>query len=380
MYAVHPHVRGEHEQWELFLGSESGFGSWCFNGATAFQQWKPVKVGLAAEYAGVLQWGHCLSAVETPYSRARIPRIGLLQWGHCLSAVETGLGDWTPGEMILLQWGHCLSAVETRLCWPRPSGTTTGFNGATAFQQWKQDTRTSAPTLSAVETRKGNLTAIIFYLLQWGHCLSAVETTFSKTRSLLEAALQWGHCLSAVETTAMRPSGTAGATGFNGATAFQQWKRDTEVGKRGAHERFNGATAFQQWKRVDTSIAVAIAGQLQWGHCLSAVETRNGSPSWFSSVKLQWGHCLSAVETGSADEPARPGRRASMGPLPFSSGNCSRVATPRSSARCFNGATAFQQWKPRRWMVARGRPIRLQWGHCLSAVETAIVTQFGHQP
>src|SRR5690606_34587615 len=36
---------------------------------------------------------------------------------------------------------------------------------------------------------------------------------------------------------------------FNGATAFQPWKRTTSRTPRHRSTRFNGATAFQPWKR-----------------------------------------------------------------------------------------------------------------------------------
>jgi len=62
--------------------------------------------------------------------------------------------------------------------------------------------------------------------------------------------------------------------------------------------------------------------------------------------KLQWGHGLSAVETGNT------------------SGHW-------IINRSFNGATAFQPWKPRRIAVEIALPDSpLQWGHGLSAVET----------
>ena len=37
-------------------------------------------------------------------------------------------------------------------------------------------------------------------------------------------------------------------TRFNGATAFRQWKRRYQALTRWPHRRFNGATAFRQWK------------------------------------------------------------------------------------------------------------------------------------
>ena len=63
-------------------------------------------------------------------------------------------------------------------------------------------------------------------------------------------------------------------------------------------------------------------------------------------IMLQWGHRLSAVETGHRlrDHPD-PGH-ASMEPPPFGSGNRPPAQGPSGSGPRFNGATAFRQWKP----------------------------------
>ena len=60
-----------------------------FNGATTFQPWKLVEASTGIRATCVLQWGHDLSAVETPTMKRRIGRNAKLQWGHDLSAVET---------------------------------------------------------------------------------------------------------------------------------------------------------------------------------------------------------------------------------------------------------------------------------------------------
>ena len=135
---------------------------------------------------------------------------------------------------------------------------------------------------------------------------------------------------------------------------------------------------------------------LQWGHGLSAVETRP-CVGWAASHSraLQWGHGLSAVETGAVPQAGSDGgsgfngatafqpwkhtspnpaksyhERASMGPRPFSRGNEANGSVPsrgRPTASMgprpfsrgnlpllgdtlaihlgFNGATAFQPWK-----------------------------------
>ena len=106
-------------------------------------------------------------------------------------------------------------------------------------------------------------------------------------------------------------------------------------------QTFNGATAFRQWKRAMPKKRKKSGQSLQWGHRLSAVETRIIPDNLGASAGcLQWGHRLSAVETG-------PGPPALTCP-----------------PRPFNGATAFRQWKRRRsrppWsslQVARTQPL-----------------------
>ena len=160
--------------------------------------------------------------------------------------------------------------------------------------------------------------------------------------------------------------------GFNGATAFQQWKLGATTRTGGWRYRFNGATAFPQWK--------------------PARSTRGMT----DSVTLQWGHCLSAVETRQPEQASRHHDPASMGPLPFSSGNFGNAPLAVCSVTRFNGATAFQQWKLvllawpeivecgfngatafQQWKLphidwSKEWSKSLQWGHCLSAVETLV--------
>ena len=62
---------------------------------------------------------------------------------------------------------------------------------------------------------------------------------------------------------------------------------------------------------------------------------------------------------------------ASMGPRPFSRGNC---PIPNEDGlhvgEGFNGATTFQPWKLDGYINRIKNNITLQWGHDLSAVET----------
>ena len=89
-----------------------------------------------------------------------------------------------------------------------------------------------------------------------------------------------------------------------------------------AKDSFNGATAFQRWKRVMTLTNRITATYLQWGHRLSAMETRIGA--------------------GCGNNPLPP----SMGPPPFSDGNWLGVMAGGRRLSPFNGATAFQRWEP----------------------------------
>ena len=87
--------------------------TYSFNGATAFQRWKPGHVARHYRRRGCLQWGHRLSAMETWPTVGRPMADTSLQWGHRLSAMETVLGAVGVNDMAFLQWGHRLSAMET---------------------------------------------------------------------------------------------------------------------------------------------------------------------------------------------------------------------------------------------------------------------------
>src|SRR3989339_276930 len=131
----------------------------------------------------------------------------------------TAFQPWKPGRAAVPEPGARLASMG-----PRPlsrgnlflrrtvGGLFSGFNGATAFQPWKRPDQTSTPGPES--------------WLQWGHGLSAVETGLDFGHVLLERlrasmgprpfsrgnaarvvapssprdALQWGHGLSAVET------------------------------------------------------------------------------------------------------------------------------------------------------------------------------------
>ena len=309
----------------------------------------------------VLQWGHGLSAVET------VQRVGCLtelfrsrlQWGHGLSAVETEDREPTArtAGIIGLQWGHGLSAVETsprvrvvgrlgRLQWGH------GLSRGNRCSNERQPSHIGAFTGPRPFSRGNPATA------------GALANGLS---------LQWGHGLSAVETSSLRrTSGIAGR--FNGATAFQPWKRQAWATVAHKHAgSFNGATAFQPWKPAVSIEKHPAACDASMGPRPFSRGERRSRMTWDPPMfgALQWGHGLSAVETPT---------------VAADGGRCSG---------CFNGATAFQPWKflmirqnlgrigvasmgPRPFSrgnrEARPREhlrLGLQWGHGLTAVETA---------
>ena len=110
--------------------------------------------------------------------------------------------------------------------------------------------------------------------------------------------------------------------------------------------------------------------KLQWGHRLSAMETRMDSRERSKPMKLQWGHRLSAMETCIAWRGTGVGNDASMGPPPFGDGNRWPGMLTAATRPRFNGATAFRRWKLRQIKTVLFFLAQLQWGHRLSAMET----------
>ena len=68
-------------------------------------------------------------------------------------------------------------------------------------------------------------------------------------------------------------------------------------------------------------------------------------PRFRHQSPLQWGHRLSAVETRNISCQLLQGRTASMGPPPFGGGNLPRPMAGLGCLGRFNGATAFRRWK-----------------------------------
>ena len=219
--------------------------------------------------------------------------------------------------------------------------------------------------------------------LQWSHRLSAVETAVCDVDGLEGIVLQWSHRLSAVETRRTPRRSGSGSRSFNGATAFRQWKRHlvghTISGYWGASmepppfgsgnslwgggQRIRSSASmepppFGSGNSIQSPVPTRYWRSLQWSHRLSAVETRLGLNRPLKQTLLQWSHRLSAVET-TRGVPSRGGPSA-----------------------CFNGATAFRQWKLENRLRPLYEQMKLQWSHRLSAVETAcgvVASGFGHQ-
>ena len=121
---------------------------------------------------------------------------------------------------------------------------------------------------------------------------------------------------------AWEPSWWRWLSSFNGATAFRRWKLNGPV--YGVDD-FNDLQWGHRLSAMETRMAfgwITRFFDLQWGHRLSAMETIRPTPCGCSPLLLQWGHRLSAMET--AKQPQRPS----------------------GSAQTFNGATAFRRWKP----------------------------------
>ena len=209
-------------------------------------------------YCAWLQWGHRLSAMDTGFRpRRRSPRpvasMGPPPFsdGYCTKCFFTGqrrpLASMGPPPF---SDGYRSISTTSR---PR----TTCFNGATAFRRWIRQLHlmgTSSP-----------------YTLQWGHRLSAMDT---------------------LEPSVVR----FGFGGFNGATAFRRWIP--------AHIMCNPA-----------KVEGASMGPPPFG------DGYLGFPEdHYPWSLLQWGHRLSAMDTRLHTVQLRTSDSASMGPPPFGDG------------------------------------------------------------
>ena len=85
---------------------------------------------------------------------------------------------------------------------------------------------------------------------------------------------------------------------------------------------FNGATAFRRWKQAATDLKVANSSTASMGPPPFGDGNRTSATSPSSIFpRLQWGHRLSAMETGAVLVAGHHPKAASMGPPPFGDGN-----------------------------------------------------------
>ncbi len=157
-----------------------------FNGAMAFQPWIREERRKTMKALNDLQWGHGLSAMDTPRKWRRLPMKSgpsmgpwpfshgyisrptchrphprSLQWGHGLSAMDTRELARPSFAHVVLQWGHGLSAMDTQT-----SAAARNAGRPPSMGPWPF----SHGYLSAPPPPPAGKT------LQWGHGLSAMDT------------------------------------------------------------------------------------------------------------------------------------------------------------------------------------------------------------
>ena len=252
------------------------------------------------------------------------------------------------------------------------------FNGATAFQPWKcqRVMPYSAQRLS----------------LQWGHGLSAVEIgelqgstievpgasmgppPFSRGNHMAGGRYSGGNGASM----GPRPFSRGNARGaaqhssgtgrFNGATAFQPWKCRPYMVANLRLSRFNGATAFQPWKLpegqgpgVGSLLASMGPRPFSRGNCGCSPDAGRHGDASMGPRPFSRGN-------GEGYEGEGEGGGASMGPRPFSRGNRVLLGRAEGAGVASMGPRPFSRGN---WPVSvrAGGQLKLQWGHGLSAVE-----------
>ena len=281
---------------------------------------------------GILQWGHHLSAVETCCSPVSVCR--------CTSTFNgaTTFRQWKPsGSLLTLSVG-------------------TAFNGATTFRQWKHDHRRRKgsavllPSMGPPPFGSGNVglwrsSACWALSLQWGHHLSAVET-----------ALPYGlDAVTIYPSMGPPPFGSGNsdvAEGIHirihpsmGPPPFGSGNDVSGGPWSGQYRPSMGPPPFGSGNGPDQPQNGAESGYLQWGHHLSAVETRWPTlPHGFMN-RLQWGHHLSAVETpyGVPEDSSR--LDSFNGATTFRQWKRAQHLDVPAISSSFNGATTFRQWK-----------------------------------
>ena len=196
----------------------------------------------------------------------------------------------------VLQWGHRLSAMETSL--------EVGEGQYAALQD--------RPSMGPPPFGDGNFTFTCIPTrpnpdLQWGHRLSAMETSASLKASAESPSLQWGHRLSAME------------TGGHGMTT----RTEALVPSMGPPPFGDGNRQRPPWRWRAT--LPSMPPPFGDGNRSAPPVGRFRNLQWATAFRpsrclcLQWGHRLSAMET-------RPRSVASpMGPPPFGDGNAGEL-------------------------------------------------------
>ena len=254
-----------------------------------------------------LQWGQCLSTLETRVGCRTLRLLwpcfnGASVFQHWKPDVVTGMNK----EALVASMGPVSFNTGNHCSEGRGSRPIQCFNGASVFQHWKRgyragDKMTELASMGPVSFNTGNRPGFSLTfgccLLQWGQCLSTLETTTKFDSEAALNRLQWGQCLSTLETrksTLMKPTPAR----FNGASVFQHWKLWFVLLVSRFGLRFNGASVFQHWKlrtqAPEPNDSPASMGPVSFntGNLLSVTVS-------FWMFPLQWGQCLSTLETKS---------------------------------------------------------------------------------
>ena len=341
-------------RWKLWWTVRETRSTPTFNGATAFRRWKRVQP--AQDGLNVVQ----PSMGPPPFGDGNSPEAARVA---ALMAAFNGATAFRRWKLVI--------------AFP-PLGRRATFNGATAFRRWKlggmdQLRPQFIPFNGATAFRRWKLEG-------------AVGQTQGARPSMGPPPFGDGN--------ARIPRPPRGRSRpFNGATAFRRWKRRTAAGSHRCGCTFNGATAFRRWKPHRPGILRQLLhrpsmgpppfgdGNFVQGYILGRRFVPSMGPPPFGDGNvlelapdrvgvdgLQWGHRLSAMETRSIRLSAVV-RWAFNGATAFR--RWKRRHVPGSGLEAtFNGATAFRRWK-RHLLPVVDTVADLQWGHRLSAMETA---------
>ena len=173
--------------WNLNSPPRSGHPPSGFNGATASLPWNLLGSPTLRFGQLLLQWGHGISAVESPNQSIAANATSALQWGHGISAVESAR---TPGSR---------------------SSSCSCFNGATASLPWNPAQRTSF----AVSTFQASMGP--------RHLCRGISGSGRAHKGDRAASMGPRHLCRGIEEGPLVFG--ASYSGFNGATASLPWNR-----------------------------------------------------------------------------------------------------------------------------------------------------------